>query len=103
MNLKKLIQLEQAVIQSKRMFTYDPDLEAQLEYRLKEVNAASCPFVVPWVGYCKRLVLPEQTYCYQHRELTCYACGNPAHTQCPETLGSFVCGVACCKDHRHHY
>lgn len=62
----------------------------------------TCPFVIGWVGQCKKGVEAGEIYCEKHREEKCFSCKGQATRDCSHA-GQFVCGMPMCDRHTHKH
>lgn len=81
-----------------------PEWLAQvLPIQRKAYEAGLCSFLECWVGVCKKPRAPHSHFCDKHRGRKCWACDNPATSNCDATLGPMVCGVDQCHLHPHSH
>lgn len=61
-----------------------------------------CEFVECWQGQCPNdaVAIQERVpVCDEHADEQCVECGDQATTNCPATVGGFVCGRPVCNEH----
>ena len=64
-------------------------------------GTGECPFIVAWVGKCKKPPAIGELYCEKHKGEKCWKCGVQATKECAHA-GQFVCGMPECDKHSHH-